>query len=112
MAFKGDTDALILGVLAERALHGYEISKQIKLQSKDAFQLGENKLYPALHKLEDGGYIVAEWIPQHGKPDRKVYSITAEGLTELENQRSAWRKFVSSMNSVMMGSNVKEVRRG
>ena len=102
MAFKTDNDAMILGVLAERSLLGYEISKQIKLKSKDALTLPENKLYPALHKLEEQGYITAEWVPQHGKPDRKVYSITPEGTKELQNQRSAWKKFVTNINSVMM----------
>lgn len=108
MAFKGDNDALILGVLAERALHGYEISKQIKLKSKDALALPENKLYPALHKLEEQGFISAEWVPQHGKPDRKVYSITQDGTKELHQQRSAWQKFVSNINSVMMDAAAKE----
>lgn len=108
MAFKTDNEALILGVLAERSLHGYEISKQIKLRSKDALSLPENKLYPALHKLEEQGLISAEWVPQHGKPDRKVYSITPEGTKELQNHRSAWQKFVSNINSVMMDAAKKE----
>lgn len=108
MAFKGDNDALILGVLAERALHGYEISKQIKLKSKGSLTLPENKLYPALHKLEEQGLITAEWIPQHGKPDRKVYSISPEGTLELHQQRSAWQTFVSNINSVMMDAKAKE----
>lgn len=108
MAFKSDNDALILGVLAERSLHGYEISKQIKLKSKDALTLPENKLYPALHKLEELGLISSEWVPQHGKPDRKVYSITQDGTRELQNQRSAWQKFVSNINSVMMDAASKE----
>jgi DNA-binding PadR family transcriptional regulator len=108
MAFKGDNDALILGVLAERSLHGYEISKQIKLKSKGSLTLPENKLYPALHKLEELGMITSEWVPQHGKPDRKVYSINPEGTKELESHRSAWRKFMANINSVMMDAVVKE----
>jgi DNA-binding PadR family transcriptional regulator len=108
MAFKGDNDALILGVLAERSLHGYEISKQIKLLSKGSLTLPENKLYPALHKLEEQGMITSEWVPQHGKPDRKVYSITSDGTKELLEHRSAWKKFVSNINSVMMDAAVKE----
>jgi len=108
MAFKSDNDTLILGVLAERSLHGYEISKQIKLKTKDAMTLPENKLYPALHHLEEQGYISAEWIPQQGKPDRKVYSITKSGVKELENQRSAWQRFVANINSVVLGTEAKE----
>ena len=108
MAFKGDNDALILGVLAERSLHGYEISKQIKLKSKGSLTLPENKLYPTLHKLEEQGLISAEWVSQHGKPDRKVYSITQDGTKELNDHRSAWKKFVSNINSVMMDAVAKE----
>ena len=108
MAFKSDNDALILGVLAERSLHGYEISKQIKLKSKGSLTLPENKLYPALHKLEDEGFITSEWVPQHGKPDRKVYSINPEGTKELETRRSAWKMFMANINSVMMDTFVKE----
>lgn len=108
MAFKSDNDALILGVLAERSLHGYEISKQIKLKSRDTLRLPENKLYPALHKLEEQGMISSEWVPQHGKPDRKVYSITPEGTVELNNQRTSWQKFVSNINAVMMDAASKE----
>ena len=108
MAFKSDNDALILGVLAERSLHGYEISKQIKLKSKGSLTLPENKLYPALHKLEEQGLITSEWVPQHGKPDRKVYSINPEGTKELETRRSAWKKFIANINSVMMYTFVKE----
>ncbi len=108
MAFKGDNDALILGVLSERALHGYEISKQIKLKSKGSLTLPENKLYPALHKLEEIGLITSEWVPQSGKPDRKVYSISPEGTNELTKHRSAWQKFMTNINSVMMDAAVKE----
>jgi PadR family transcriptional regulator PadR len=52
MAFKGDLEALVLGVLQDGELHGYEISKRIKLISAKALQVGEGQLYPALHKLE------------------------------------------------------------
>jgi DNA-binding PadR family transcriptional regulator len=108
MAFKGDNDALILGVLAERSLHGYEISKQINLKSKGSLTLPENKLYPALHKLEELGLITSEWVPQHGKPDRKVYSISPEGTEELNKHRSAWKSFMANINSVMMDTFAKE----
>ena len=74
MAFKGDLEALILAVLADHALHGYEISKRIRSQSQEVLKYGEGQLYPALHKLEESGFIEAEWMLQDGKPDRKVYN--------------------------------------
>jgi DNA-binding PadR family transcriptional regulator len=108
MAFKGDLEALILAVLADNALHGYEISKRIRVQSQEVLKYGEGQLYPALHKLEEAGFIVAEWMPQDGKPDRKVYSLTPSGHDELAHHRSAWEKFVSGVGGVFMNQAVKE----
>lgn len=101
MAFKGDLEALILAVLAERELHGYEISKQIKLKSGDVLKFGEGQLYPALHKLESEQMIVANWVPQEGKPDRKVYCITPGGLQELAKHQSAWKRFADGIAGIL-----------
>jgi PadR family transcriptional regulator, regulatory protein PadR len=92
---------LILSILAERSLHGYEISKQIKKKSSGSLTMQENKLYPALHRLEENKLVSAEWIPQEGKPDRKVYSITPQGIQELDQQRSAWQRMVDGVNSIL-----------
>ena len=100
MAFKGDLEALILAVLSDHALHGYEISKRIRTQSQEVLKYGEGQLYPALHKLEETGNIEAEWMMQDGKPDRKVYSITPSGREELEKHRTAWAKFVSGVGGI------------
>lgn len=101
MAFKGDIEALILAVLSERDLHGYEISKQIKLRSGEVLKYGEGQLYPALHKLESELFVQAKWIPQEGKPDRKVYAITPEGTKELARHQSAWKRFAESVSTIM-----------
>ncbi len=108
MGFKGDLEALILAVLADHALHGYEISKRIRTQSQDVLKYGEGQLYPALHKLEQSGFIQAEWMLQDGKPDRKVYSITSAGREELERHKSAWSKFVSGVGGIMTSHLAKE----
>lgn len=104
MAFKSDLEALILAVLSERDLHGYEISKQIRQKSQEFLKVGEGQLYPALHKLEDANMISAQWIPQSGKPDRKVYKITPEGLKELGKHQSAWKSFASSISNILSAS--------
>lgn len=101
MAFKSDLDALILAVLSDRDLHGYEISKSIKQKSGEALKFGEGQLYPALHKLESDGMIAANWVPQEGKPDRKVYSITTAGHTVLNQHISAWKKFSDGVASIL-----------
>ena len=108
MAFKGDLEALILAVLSDHALHGYEISKRIRSQSQEVLKYGEGQLYPALHKLEESGLIEAEWMLQDGKPDRKVYSITPGGLLELEKHRSAWAKFVSGVGGIFSNHAMEE----
>ncbi len=110
MAFKGDLEALILAVLSDHALHGYEISKRIRSQSQDVLKYGEGQLYPALHKLEEAGFIEAEWMLQDGKPDRKVYSITPGGREELEKHRSAWTKFVAGVGGIFSSHAMEDNR--
>ena len=110
MAFKGDLEALILAVLSDHALHGYEISKRIRSQSQEVLKYGEGQLYPALHKLEEAGHIEAEWMLQDGKPDRKVYSITSNGREELEKHRSAWTKFVSGVGGIFASHAVEDAK--
>jgi transcriptional regulator len=101
MAFKGDLEALVLGVLQDGELHGYEISKRIKLISSKALQVGEGQLYPALHKLEKEGYVSATWIPQEGKPPRKVYALTDEGKKELSTHRKTWEAFSLGVEALL-----------
>jgi transcriptional regulator len=101
MAFKGDLESLILGVLQHGELHGYEISKRIKQVSEQALQVGEGQLYPALHSLEKDGLVTATWVPQEGKPPRKVYSLTEKGQSELVKRRQVWESFASAVNSLL-----------
>lgn len=101
MAFKGDLDALILGVLEGVELHGYEISKRIKQLSDTALSVGEGQLYPALHRLEHEGLVAATWVPQEGKPPRKVYRLTDDGAGKLARHRAEWEKFASGVNRIL-----------
>lgn len=109
MAFKGDLKALILAVLAEQELHGYEILKQIKVKSSDTLNFGEGKLYPALHKLESEGLISSNWETQEGKPDRKIYRLTPAGTKELDIQRNAWQAFSQGVGEIF-GTKTKEAK--
>jgi len=103
MGFKGDLEALILGVLNEEPLHGYEIAKRLKSLSGKALSYGEGQLYPALHKLELDGAIAASWMPQEGKPPRKVYSLTEEGRKVLDTRRKEWKAFERGVASILYG---------
>jgi transcriptional regulator len=101
MAFKTDLEALVLGVLQDEPLHGYEIAKRIKKLSDTALAVGEGQLYPALHKLERDGMIQAEWIPQEGKPPRKVYRLTDEGNGALAHHRREWSRFADGVAAIL-----------
>ena len=101
MAFRGDLEALILGVLQSDALHGYEIARRIKDAGSEALSVGEGQLYPALHRLERDGFVSATWIPQQGKPDRKVYAITDKGKAELVEKKRLWEQFSQSVAGVL-----------
>jgi PadR family transcriptional regulator PadR len=107
MTFKGDLRALILAVLADSDLHGYEILKQIRERSGQVFKYGESKLYPALHALELDGFIAAEWVEQAGKPDRKVYHLTPTGQGKLEEHRATWVEFSAGVAGLFGPSEVR-----
>lgn len=101
MAFKGDLEALVLGVLEGTQLHGYEISKRIRQLSDTALAVGEGQIYPALHRLERDGMVAAIWVPQEGKPPRKVYRLTDEGVGLLETHKREWERFARGVNQVL-----------
>ncbi|HLK13429.1 MAG TPA: helix-turn-helix transcriptional regulator [Fimbriimonadaceae bacterium] len=111
MAFKGDLEALILGVLNGTTLHGYEIAKRIRESGGDTLAVGEGRLYPALHKLEAEGKVAGKWEPREGKPPRRIYELTEGGHRELEEQRTAWKSFASGVGSILLAG-APEVTRG
>lgn len=101
MAFRGDLDALVLGALDDGSAHGYEIARRIKSVSDDALAVGEGQLYPILHALERDGFVAADWIPQEGKPNRKVYRLTESGRGALAKKRGEWLKFAAGVSAVL-----------
>jgi len=107
LAFKGDLEALILGVLQAGELHGYEISKRIRELSDTALAVGEGQLYPALHRLERDGMVAATWVPQEGKPPRKVYRLTDDGNGELARHQREWSKFAEGVAAILAPRDLK-----
>ena len=104
---RGNTPTLVLAVLHEGARHGYAIAREINQRSKNALQLKQGTLYPALHALEREGLIAGAWEILEGERPRKVYTLTPTGLTELERRRKTWAKFSIAMESVI-GGNLRE----
>ena len=103
MAFRGDLDALILGVLAGGRMHGYEITQTINgAGSGDgSVVVREGQLYPILHKLENDELIAGEWEAQPSGPARKVYRLTVKGRAALEEKRAAWQNFAQTVGALL-----------
>ncbi|MDL4842862.1 PadR family transcriptional regulator [Aquibacillus rhizosphaerae] len=98
---KGSTSLLVLQLLTERDMYGYELVKEMDNRSDHNFQIKEGTLYPALHKLEKQEYIECYWEKQTKGPARKYYRITTEGQSILDEKTSEWYRYVQVMNSLI-----------
>ena len=94
---QGTLDLLILKTVARKPLHGWGIAKRIQALSRDALSVGQGSLYPALHRLENQGWISAEWEDSDlGRP-AKVYSLTREGRKQLDRELESWNRLSSGV---------------
>jgi transcriptional regulator len=98
---QGTLDLLILRTLALGPMHGWGIAQRIQQVSKDVLQVGQGSLYPALHRLEYKGWIRAEWGPSENNRRAKFYSLTPEGLGQLEAERGEWERIVEAIGLVL-----------
>ncbi|WP_078380480.1 PadR family transcriptional regulator [Sutcliffiella halmapala] len=98
---KGSTSLILLQLLAEKDMYGYEIVKEMEARSGNVLQVKEGTLYPALHKLEKQLYIEAYWREPDKGPARKYYRITDEGKTILKEKTSEWQDFVKTIDKVI-----------
>ena len=101
---KGTTTLLVLTVLREGELYGYEIALRIKDRSGGAFVPSEGSLYPALHALEADGALEATWRESDRGPKRRYYKITKSGLAMLEEHAQEWAAFSMSMGRAVGGA--------
>ena len=97
----GTVGVLILSLLAEREMYGYEILKEAERRSASAFQLKEGTLYPALHRLEQQGWITAEWKETDLGRSAKFYSLTREGKRQLERELESWHRLSSAVGLLL-----------
>jgi PadR family transcriptional regulator len=98
---QGTLDLLLLKMLALEPLHGWAISLRLKSLSGDVLQVSEGSLYPALHKLEQEGWIQAEWMQTENNRRAKVYSLTRLGRKELESEAANWRRLSDAISHVV-----------
>jgi len=89
---QGTLDLLILSTLALDSMHGWGIAQRIQQVSKDALQVGQGSLYPALHRLELSGLISSEWAASDNNRRAKYYSITAAGRKRLKSELADWKR--------------------
>ena len=101
-ALKGSLPLLVLKLLARRGpLHGYALATQIEGMSGDALRVEEGSLYPALHRLEEAGWIKARWATTETGRRARVYDITAAGRRELAEEEGRWKAITSAVGKVL-----------
>jgi PadR family transcriptional regulator PadR len=98
---QGTLDVLILKILALEPLHGWAISQRLRQVSSDVLQVSDGSLYPALHKLEQEGWIKSEWKPSENHRKAKFYSLTRPGHRQLEKQADQWGRLSSAISQVL-----------
>jgi PadR family transcriptional regulator, regulatory protein PadR len=98
---QGTLDLLILKILALEPQHGWAIGQRLKQVSGDVLSVSDGSLYPALHKLEQGGWIKAEWKPSENNRRAKFYSLTPLGRRELEKESANWNRLSAAITRVV-----------
>lgn len=98
---QGTLDLLILKILALEPLHGWAVSQRLKQVSGDVLQVSDGSLYPALHKLEQEGWITATWKPTENNRRAKFYELTRSGRKELERETANWQRLSTAISGIV-----------
>ena len=98
---QGTLDLLIMKILALEPQHGWAISQRLKQISGEVLQVSDGSLYPALHKLEQEGWIKATWKPTENNRRAKFYELTRSGRKELERETENWRRLSTAITGVV-----------
>jgi PadR family transcriptional regulator PadR len=98
---QGTLDMLILKTLALEPQHGWAISERVQQISKDALQIQQGSLYPALHRLQRRGWIKARWGTSDNNRRAKYYELTRSGRKQLVVERTAWRKLTAAVAQIL-----------
>jgi len=98
---QGTLDLLILRVAALGPIHGYAIAQHIQMISKEALQVQQGSLYPALHRLENKKFLVAEWGPTDTGREAKFYRLTAKGRSQLKTETESWERLTEVVAMIL-----------
>ena len=101
---QGTLDLLVLRVLVAGEMHGWGIAQRLNVLSKDALQLQEGTLYPALYRMEAKGWIAAEWAQSDNNRRAKYYRLTKTGKKRLEAEKESWDRLASVIAAVLKGA--------
>jgi transcriptional regulator len=101
---QGTLDLLILKVIGIEPMHGWAIAQRIRQMSGDVLQVGQGALYPSLHKLEQNGWIAAEWDVSENNRRAKYYSLTKAGRKALEAEAGNWERLSAAITQVVRAS--------
>ena len=98
---QGTLDLLILRTLAVEPMHGWAIARRIQQASQDVLQVTQGALYPALHRLEQQGWLKADWRETETGRDAKFYALTRAGRTQLEKELAQWERLSGAVGLVI-----------
>jgi transcriptional regulator len=98
---QGTLDMLILKVVALEPIHGYAIVQRLQQISKEALQIRQGSLYPALYRLESRGWLKADWKTTEAGREAKFYSLTREGQRQLESETAGWKRLCDAISLVL-----------
>jgi PadR family transcriptional regulator PadR len=101
---QGTLDLLILKTIAREPLHGWGIAKRIQALSGDVLSVGQGSLYPALHRLEQQGWIRAEWRDSELGRSAKFYALTQHGRKQLERELKSWNRLSSAVRLLIQNA--------
>lgn len=99
---QGTLDLLVLKALSLAPLHGWGISQRIQQLSRDALQIGQGSLYPALYRLEKKGLVKGEWKTTENNREAKYYRLSAAGQKALATEMNDWRRFADAVDLVLV----------
>ena len=101
-SLQGSLDLLVLKILSRRPrLHGYALMTAIQARSGEVLRVEEGSLYPALHRMEEAGWIRAEWITKENGRRSRLYELTAQGSKQLAAEESRWLAVTTAVNRVL-----------
>jgi PadR family transcriptional regulator len=98
---QGTLDLLILRVLALEPMHGWAIAQRIRQVSGDQLRVGQSALYPALHKLEQQGWIEAEWAPSENNRRAKYYKLMPSGRKAMKTESAQWERLSAAISLIV-----------